>query len=425
MNLYKLNLRFLNYGIFIQTTFRNKDKVSRRIKIIPPDSNLFRVVPCKQTLEKNPKTPQDVDNMSSKVAPGMEISFHVQFSPEAKVDYSYDLNVVTEREKFVVPIRAIGCKAVLDFPDTLEFGRVPVKHEIQKPVVISNIGEKVTKWHLLLPGNCFTANKTEGILEVGKSEQLVFRFSPQEARSYEEALVLTYDNLEAEVTIKGESYEAEVYLSQQILTMKPTYVGLTYFDYVELINNSRVPVEFSWRLSKSEKDERDKKEQLSQKLQAEESANKVILEEAQFDESDEGSMDSDDSYDEDELNKKRERKVKKKKDVVTRTYASLRSALGQDVLLFRDDSGTFKIEPLTGIIYPKSKITISVSFSPEFATDTTVEAFCNVTCTEKRLHLQMYGKGLGPEASISPPSWRLNDISVNERQTQAIKIFNQ
>ena len=122
---------------------------------------------------------------------------------------------------------------------------------------------------------------------------------------------MSYDNLEAEVEMKGTSFAAEVYLSQQVLTMKNTYVGLSNYDYVELINNSNVPVEFSWRSAKSEKEEKEKKDQLIQKLQTDEAANKVILEEAQLEESEEDSLDSDDSYDEDELNKKRERKTKK------------------------------------------------------------------------------------------------------------------
>jgi len=63
----------------------------------------------------------DIDNMSQRVAPGMEISFLIKFSPEAKSDYSYDLMVLTEREKFIVPIRAVGCRAMLDFPDLLDF----------------------------------------------------------------------------------------------------------------------------------------------------------------------------------------------------------------------------------------------------------------------------------------------------------------
>jgi hydrocephalus-inducing protein len=60
--------------------------------------------------------------MGSRVAPGMEISFIIKFSPEAKSDYVYDLMVLTEREKFIVPIRAVGCRAIIDFPDILDFG---------------------------------------------------------------------------------------------------------------------------------------------------------------------------------------------------------------------------------------------------------------------------------------------------------------
>ena len=115
------------------------------------------------------KKTTDVDNMSSRVAPGMEISYVIKFSPEAKIDYSYDLMIVTEREKFVVPIRAVGCRAMLDFPDSLDFGLVPVKHTAEKPVMVRNIGEKTTKWHIKVP-NGFSINKNEGILEVGQSE---------------------------------------------------------------------------------------------------------------------------------------------------------------------------------------------------------------------------------------------------------------
>lgn len=52
----------------------------------------------------------------------MEASFIVKFSPEAKVDYNYDLIIVTEREQFIVPIYAIGKRAIIDFPDLLDFG---------------------------------------------------------------------------------------------------------------------------------------------------------------------------------------------------------------------------------------------------------------------------------------------------------------
>ncbi len=85
------------------------------------------------------------------MAPGMEIQFIIRFSPEAKIDYNYDLIVETEREKFIVPIKAIGKRAMIDFPDSLDFGNVPVKYMTEKPVIIRNLGDKTSKWNLKLP----------------------------------------------------------------------------------------------------------------------------------------------------------------------------------------------------------------------------------------------------------------------------------
>jgi hydrocephalus-inducing protein len=149
---------------------RNKDKVARSVKIVPPDSKLFAVIPCKKTQKFKGTASSgmgqhtDIDNMSSRIAPGMEISYTIKFSPEAKSDYTYDLMILTEREKFIVPIRAVGCRSMLDFPDLLDFGQVPVKHTTEKPVMIRNVGEKTTKWKIKCP-NGFKLSKDEGILE--------------------------------------------------------------------------------------------------------------------------------------------------------------------------------------------------------------------------------------------------------------------
>jgi len=185
--------------------FRNKDKVARSVKIIPPDSKLFTVTPAKKSMMTTKKpgssissAASDIDQMSTKVAPGMEISYIIKFSAQAKVDYAYDLMVVTEREKFIVPIRARGCRAMLDFPDQLDFGLVPVKFETEKPVMIRNIGEKPTKWHISVPSN-FKLDQYEGILEIGQSQQLVFHFVPQEAKKYVDEIRLSYEGLEADI----------------------------------------------------------------------------------------------------------------------------------------------------------------------------------------------------------------------------------
>jgi hydrocephalus-inducing protein len=136
---------------------RNKDSVARRVKIFKPDSRLFQVIP----MGSNGAQKGAHVFGGTKVAPGMETNFIIRFSPEAKADYNYDVVVETEREKFIVPIVAVGKRAMIgsniifhsskDFPDLLDFLTCPVKYMTEKPVIIRNQGEKTTKWFLKLP----------------------------------------------------------------------------------------------------------------------------------------------------------------------------------------------------------------------------------------------------------------------------------
>ena len=105
--------------------------MARRIKLISPDSRLFQVT--RSMASKS-------EIQGTKVAPGMEISFIIKFTPEAKIDYQYDLIATTEREKFIIPIRALGLKTMIQFPDSVDFGECMVKHTTHKAIMISNIG---------------------------------------------------------------------------------------------------------------------------------------------------------------------------------------------------------------------------------------------------------------------------------------------
>ena len=77
--------------------------------------------------------------------------------------------------------------------------------------MIRNIVEKTTKWQIKAHSG-FKISKKEGILEIGQSEQLVFKFIPQESRAYKDEVILSYDNLEAVVPILGESLNDNVIL---------------------------------------------------------------------------------------------------------------------------------------------------------------------------------------------------------------------
>lgn len=56
--------------------------------------------------------------------------------------------VTTEREKFIVPIKCIGSRAILDFPDEINFSMNPVKYCNSKVLLIRNIGNKDAKFSL-------------------------------------------------------------------------------------------------------------------------------------------------------------------------------------------------------------------------------------------------------------------------------------
>ena len=73
----------------------------------------------------------------SRVAPGIEVYYTITFTPrERQRDYNYDLVCVTEREKFIVPVRAKGVRASLALPEVLSFGEVPVKTASSKTFVV-------------------------------------------------------------------------------------------------------------------------------------------------------------------------------------------------------------------------------------------------------------------------------------------------
>ncbi|EDO47363.1 predicted protein, partial [Nematostella vectensis] len=113
---------------------RNRDKVARLVKVTQTDSPYFKII-----------SPHDVGH---KVAPGMDTTFIIQFTPDEKKDYTHELICITEREKFLVPVKAIGARAILDFPDDINFGGAPVKSTTTKTLLVRNIGNKEARFQL-------------------------------------------------------------------------------------------------------------------------------------------------------------------------------------------------------------------------------------------------------------------------------------
>ncbi|EGR28756.1 hypothetical protein IMG5_169530, partial [Ichthyophthirius multifiliis] len=415
---------------------RNKDKVARRVKILQPDSRLFQVIPVTQNTSsqysKN-KAQQQYDQQTyvgNKIAPGMEACFVIKFSPEAKIDYQYELVVVTEREQFIVPIYAIGKRAMIDFPDELDFGNCPVKYITEKPIIIRNLGEKTTKWFLNLPQD-FQADKKEGVLEYGKNEQIVMKFFPKETKPYKSEAVLKYDNLQAFIPIYGVAQNHLVYLSKNLVEMDESYIGLLSQATVQIINKSEVKVDFEWRAFVTEKEEQEKKNRLKEQLQQEEAEEKMLLKEIVNNEVNNGdyevenNINSEEEDDEEDRDEKAiiQKRQKKAELTLARKYRDIRKAIEDDLLLFQDD--IFSIEPIQGQIWANSEMTITLTFKPKGSHTYKCPAYCNISCIQDRLSLQLQGVGIGPQASLNQNEINLGDPFVNEVINVVIMIENE
>ena len=78
-------------------------------------------------------------------------------------------------------------------------------------------------------------------------------------------------------------------------------ISLFSNQYYKIVNKSTVPVEFSWRAFSTDREEGEKKGRLNMQLSQEESEERGAINESTIDESANDSLNSDDSYDEGEL----------------------------------------------------------------------------------------------------------------------------
>ncbi|KAF7242755.1 hypothetical protein EYD10_10907 [Varanus komodoensis] len=190
---------------------RNNDKIPRLVKVVLESSPYFRVV-----------SPNDVCN---KVAPGMPSTFRILFTPEENKDYFHEVTCITEREKFIVPIRAIGARGILDFPDQLNFSTCPVKP--------------------------FSVEPSIGTLGVQETEQFTVEFRPEKTGSHSGDFLVHYDT--------GEDIHVSLYGAATDVNR-----------LVVIHNRSDIIAHFQWKVFATQEEEEQKKHSLCHTLQAEE-----------------------------------------------------------------------------------------------------------------------------------------------------------
>jgi len=433
-------LRFDDYdpfGVYERViSFRNNDRVARRLRVSSPDTPFFDVL--------GPRSPGKLMEMQqSKIAPGMEVCYVVRFKPQEVRDYYLDLVCITEREKFVVPVHALGKRAVLDFPDEVDFGVAAVKSTTCKTFIVRNIGTCTAKFILSCSRAVFSASPVEGSLAVGQSMLVELTFTPNFVMSHSGDLVIEYENgQQVFVALTGVAENVDVMLGSPTLFLEPAYITLSSQKTVKIYNRSDLPVKFEWRAFATAQEEEEERSRLHAELDRMESLEETQLMEGHLAlrvPSSSSSMRKskgehqrsdtllDSSSDSDGVaptgGQKFPPALRALQAALRRKYRHLRRALEEDNMLFADE--VFEILPLTGEIWANSEIEVTVKFRANTAADFSCQAFLEVVGREQRLGLILHGQGIGPKASLSYDVLDIGDLFVNSLHKYEITLMNK
>eukprot|EP00940_MAST-03C_sp_MAST-3C-sp2_P003012 g3012.t1 len=395
----------------------NNDSVSRRIKIVPPDSAHFSVT------RTNPGK-----NSTSKVASGMRISYTVTFKPHEVKDYACDLVCITEREKFVVPVRAAGRRPCLDLPDSCDFGICAVRHLKENVLLARNIGDVDAKFSVEASGP-FSAQVETSVVKVGGVTQITLGFNPKTCGQHEGELIVTYAKTGQRICVQltGIARDVDVSLESDSVNMESQFISLQNHRKFRIHNRSSVAVAFAWKLYSDEQteldvqsdrlatigmSERDRKDELSatfrindDTVRSIDNAEECTATKRQIDVSEESL------------------EFRERMAVLDTKYRTLRFDAARDAKHFSDEA--FALDVLEGKISPNSSVEITITFSPREESKYRSTAYLEIQGREKRLPLRLEGEGVGPKATFSGKLIDMGDIFINSEWNHTVKMDNR
>ena len=121
---------------------------------------------------------------------------------------------MTEREKFVIPVRTVGGRGVLDLPDKVHFDTSPVRHTSSKVLLVRNIGNAAAQFDIASTPP-FDLQPNKGYLEAGAIMQIETLFTPLTMGGHQGAAVVTYSTgEETAMQLIGSAEEANVKLEK-------------------------------------------------------------------------------------------------------------------------------------------------------------------------------------------------------------------
>ncbi|XP_062860193.1 hydrocephalus-inducing protein homolog [Trichomycterus rosablanca] len=371
----------------VPLVLRNNDKIPRLVKVVEEDSLYFKVV-----------SPTDVGN---KVAPGMASTFTVFFTPQENKDYIHRLICVTEREKFELPIRAIGPRAILDFPDELHFPLSPVKCLSQKTLLVRNIGNSEAKFQLSTQSPFFV-EPSVGAIGVGESMQVTVDFLPRTTGDHFQQMLLHYHSGEdIYISLYGASTDISVRLDKNSVLVEKTYITMANQRTVSILNRSDSIVHYRWKSFATEEEEEQNRLRFCSELQQEEEDEmEQFLTECGADPT-----------------------VHDRLSVLSRTFQQRRKQHWQDSLALSDQH--IIIQPQEGDIWPNRTAEITIIFKPQEAKLYQHTVYCDVTGREARLPLRIKGEGMGPKLQFNFELLDIGNIFLGSKHSYEVLVRNK
>ncbi|KAK2918189.1 hydrocephalus-inducing protein homolog [Channa argus] len=362
----------------------NNDKVSRQVKLELKDSEYFYV-----------GGPEDA---CCKVAPGMSSTFTVFFTPQENKDYHHNLVCVTERERFEVPVRAIGPRAILDFQDEFYLPVCAVKAFTQKTHLVRNIGNSIAifKLHTKKP---FSVTPSSGTLDVGESLQVTVDFHPMTVGDHTQDLLLHYHTGEdVYMSLYGTCEELNIHLEPDSLLLKKTYISLASTRTVSLTNTSNIPLQYCWSAWSSQEDKDQSLLRESSVLQQKEKELLLIK------------RDSDPT-------------AIQHMSLLSRALQESRDHTARDHLLAAPQS-CITVEPVEGEIWPNVTVQFNIVFKPEEAMLYEQTLYCDVTGRESWLPLTIKGEGIGPKLQLNYNLMDMKNVFVGDKDCYEVLLTN-
>ncbi|XP_066051026.1 LOW QUALITY PROTEIN: hydrocephalus-inducing protein homolog [Chamaea fasciata] len=340
-----------------------------------------------------------------RAVPGGAITdVHVHFTPDENKVYSHELVCVSGEERIVVPIRAIPARAILDFPDELDFSKCPVKGSTRKSLLIQNCGS-VAAHYQLSTESPFSVVPAEGILGPGHTMQVTVGFHPLTCGDHFGSLVARCTGEESFFTfLHAEAADVNIGLSTYSMKVEKTFITTSSHTSMFIRNRSNITAHFQWKMFPTEEADNEEKRRQCDLL---EPPPKVWME--------------------DFMEEKKIKKVKgfceNRTSLLSQKVQEEKAKVQEDPLLFSNDF--FFIEPMEGEIGPRCSAEIKVTFKPLEALEYQSVAYCDISGRESRLALHLRGEGRRPLVELSCDTLNLGEVFVKTAHTHEVKLMNK